>query len=122
MAASPHVSLVDDDASVRDSLPDLLQMRGFAVEAFESAENFLASSALNLTQCLILDVSMPGMSGPELQQELTNRRRDIPIIFITAKADPSLFGRLLDRGAVDCLVKPFSDRDLRRALDSALLL
>lgn len=119
MVAHPLVSVVDDDASVRESLPDLLEVRGFDVEVFDSAEKFLTSNAIDHTDCIILDVSMPGMTGPELQQELAKQSRSIPIIFITARADEALFARLLERGAVDCLVKPFSDRKLRQALQIA---
>lgn len=116
----PLVSVVDDDESVRESLPDLLQVFGFAVETFASAEEFLASDRVGQTRCLILDVAMPGMSGPDLQRELAERRHDVPIVFITAQADQSLSPRLLDQGAVACLRKPFSDTDLRAALDAAL--
>src|ERR1700742_5140274 len=77
------VSIVDDDESVRESLPDLLKEFGFAVEAFSSAEEFLASDHIGQTRCLILDMAMPGMSGPDLQQELRLRAQDIPIVFIT---------------------------------------
>jgi FixJ family two-component response regulator len=111
------ISVVDDDVSSRESLPDLLQMLGFAAATFASAEAFLASDVLADTQCLILDVSMPGMSGPELQCELSRRGRKIPIIFITAHRDRDLRTELLARGAVECLFKPFSEHDLRSALD-----
>jgi FixJ family two-component response regulator len=120
MTSRPLVSVVDDDESVRESLPDLLREFGFAAQAFASAEEFLASDRLNQTQCLILDVAMPGMSGPELQRELTLRRQQIPIVFITAHGDDSVRPRLLERGAVECLFKPFSDTALRAALDAAL--
>ena len=80
----PLVSVVDDDESVRESLPDLLGEFGFAARAFSSAEEFLASDCVDQTRCLILDVAMPGMSGPELQRELKLRRQEIPIVFITA--------------------------------------
>ena len=79
------VSVVDDDESVRESLPDLLRQFGFAAQAFSSAEAFLASEVVSETSCLILDIAMPGMSGPDLQQELTRRRQEIPIVFITAQ-------------------------------------
>ena len=114
------MSVVDDDESVRESLPDLLREFGFAVEAFSSAEEFLASDVVGQTRCLILDVAMPGMTGPELQQELTRRRQEIPIVFITAHArrdHPSAPAR---QGAVECLFKPFSDTALLEALDAAL--
>jgi FixJ family two-component response regulator len=114
------VSIVDDDESVRESLPDLLQQFGFAVEAFSSAEAFLASDVVSETSCLLLDVAMPGMSGPDLQQELTHRRQRIPIVFITASGDRTVRPRLLARGAVECLFKPFSETDLLDALNAAL--
>jgi FixJ family two-component response regulator len=111
------ISIVDDDVSSRESLPELLQMLGFAAMPFASAEEFLASDALIGTRCLILDVSMPGMSGPRLQCELIRRELKIPIIFITAQCDRELREDLLARGAVECLFKPFSEHDLRSALD-----
>jgi FixJ family two-component response regulator len=114
------VSVVDDDESVRESLPDLLRQCGFAVEAFASAEAFLASDVVNETNCLILDMAMPGMSGPDLQQELIRRRQQIPIVFITAHADETVRPRLLAHGAVECLFKPFSEKDLLDALTTAL--
>src|SRR5438876_7786185 len=107
------VSIVDDDESVRDSLPDLLRQCGFAAEAFPSAEAFLASDVVSETSCLLLDIAMPGMSGPDLQQELTRLRQKIPIVFITGLVDSeSVRLRLLARGAVECLVKPFSEAAL----------
>ena len=114
------VSVVDDDESVRESLPDLLREFGFAAEAFSSAEAFLASDVVRETSCLLLDVAMPGMSGPELQQELIRRRRDIPIVFITAASDESVRPRLLAEGAVECLFKPLSETALLDALNAAL--
>ena len=113
------VSVVDDDESVRESLPDLLREFGFAAEAFSSAEAFLASDVVRETSCLLLDVAMPGMSGPELQQELIRRRRDIPIVFITAGGDASVRPRLLAEGAVECLFKPLSETALLDALNAA---
>jgi FixJ family two-component response regulator len=114
------VSVVDDDESVRESLPDLLREMGFSVQAFSSAEEFLASDFIGLTDCLILDIAMPGMSGPELQQELARRRQRIPIVFITAHKDETVRPRLIARGAVECLFKPFSDTALLSALNAAL--
>lgn len=114
------VSVVDDDESVRESLPDLLRQLGFAARAFSSAEAFLESDAVGETACLVLDVRMPGMSGPDLQRELQRRRRSIPIVFITARGDEALRRRLLDLGAVECLLKPFTEQDLLGALNSAL--
>ena len=114
------VSVVDDDESMREALPDLLRQFGFAAEAFASAEAFLASEFVGETSCLLLDVAMPGMSGPDLQQELTRRRQRIPIVFITAYGDAPVLRRLLARGAVRCLVKPFSDAALLDAVGAAL--
>jgi FixJ family two-component response regulator len=113
------VSVVDDDESVRESLPDLLREFGFAVQAFSSAEEFLASDCVCRTGCLILDIAMPGMSGPDLQRELMLRRKEIPIVFITAHRDETVRPRLLEQGAVECLFKPFSDTALREALNAA---
>jgi len=114
------VSVVDDDESVRESLPDLLKEFGFAASTFLSAEEFLASDCLRQTKCLILDVAMPGMTGPDLQQELIRRRQEIPIIYITADRDKTIRTRLLEQGAVECLFKPFSDTALLEALNAAL--
>jgi FixJ family two-component response regulator len=114
------VSVVDDDESVRESLPDLLKEFGFAVRAFSSAQEFLASDCVGQTRCLMLDVAMPGMSGPELRQELIRRRQAIPTIFITANRDKTVRSRLLEQGAVECLFKPFSDAALLEALNTAL--
>jgi FixJ family two-component response regulator len=114
------VSIVDDDESVRESLPDLVRQFGFAAQAFPSAEAFLASEHVDQTTCLILDIAMPGMSGPDLQQELANRRRTIPIVFITASDDKAVRLRLLAGGAAECLFKPFSETALLDALNAAV--
>jgi FixJ family two-component response regulator len=114
------VAIVDDDESVRESLPDLVRQFGFAARAFPSAEAFLASECVDQTRCLLLDIAMPGMSGPDLQRELVNRRQMIPIIFITASGDRAIRSRLLAEGAVECLFKPFSETTLLDALNSAL--
>jgi FixJ family two-component response regulator len=116
----PLVSVVDDDESVRESLPDLLGEFGFAARTFTSAEEFLASDCLDQTRCLILDIAMPGMSGPELQRELQLQGRKIPIIFITASTDHAVRPRLIEQGAIECLFKPFSDTALLEAVNSAL--
>lgn len=121
MVTRSLVSVVDDDESVRESLPDLLKVLGFAVQAFASAEAFLESEFVDATGCLILDIAMPGMTGPELQLELTFRRKAIPIIFITAHGDETVRPRLLEQGAVECLFKPFSEAALLTALNTALL-
>jgi FixJ family two-component response regulator len=112
--------VVDDDESVRESLPDLLKEFGFEALAFSSAEEFLASESLADTRCLVLDVAMPGMTGPDLQRELTRRDRSIPIVFITAQHDATVRPRLIAQGAVDCLFKPFEPTDLLQALNTAL--
>ena len=114
------VTIVDDDESVRESLPDLLREVGFATRAFSSAEVFLASDCVEQTRCLILDIAMPGMSGPGLQQELRIRRQDIPIVFITAQRDEAVRSRVIEQGAVECLFKPFSETALLEALNAAL--
>jgi len=119
-AERPLVSVVDDDQSVRESLPDLLGEFGFAARTFSSAEEFLASDGIDQTRCLLLDFAMPGMSGPDLQRELKLRGRRIPIIFITASTDKTVRPRLLEQGAVECLFKPFSDTALLEAINSAL--
>jgi FixJ family two-component response regulator len=120
MTAQPLVSVVDDSESVRESLPDLLRRGGFGVQAFASAEAFLDSDAVDVTSCLVLDVKLPGMSGPELQQELVRRGKGVPIVFITAQGDRSLQSRLLEAGAVACLFKPFSHDALLDAVEAAV--
>lgn len=114
------VSVVDDDESVRESLPDLIRQFGFSARTFSSAEAFLASDSVRETHCLLLDISMPGMSGHDLQHELVRRRHEIPIVFITATGDHSVRRRVLAEGAVECLFKPFSDVALFEALNAAL--
>lgn len=114
------VSVVDDDESVRESLPDLLRVLGFSVRAFSSAEEFLGSDCIGYTSCLILDVAMPGMSGPDLQRELARRRQEIPVVFITAHSKETVRHSLPAQGAAKCLFKPFSDTALLDALHEAL--
>jgi FixJ family two-component response regulator len=114
------VSVVDDDAFVREALPDLLKELGYSSQAFPSAKAFLSSSVVADTRCLILDVAMPDMTGPELHRELIRRRQDIPVIFVTAIGDEALRPRLLAEGAVDCLFKPVSEQALIDALHTAL--
>ncbi len=120
MVIGSLVSVVDDDESVRESLPDLLREFGFEVQAFASAEEFLGSEFVGQTKCLILDIAMPGMSGPALQLELSRRQQEIPIVFITAHGDPAMRPRMLEQGAVECLFKPFSDTSLLDAVNAAL--
>lgn len=114
------VSVVDDDESVRESLPDLLRELGYRVAAFSSAADFLASTEIDHTSCLILDIAMPGMSGPELMHELVRRQHAFPLIFMTAHGSAAERPRLVQQGAVDCLAKPFSEVELLRALNVAL--
>jgi FixJ family two-component response regulator len=116
----PLVAVVDDDESVRESLPDLLGEFGFSSKVFSSAEEFLASDAVGQMRCLVSDVAMPGMTGLDLQQELKVRGHKIPIIFITARKDETVRRRAFEQGAVGFLLKPFSDTALLGALNAAL--
>jgi FixJ family two-component response regulator len=120
MTSLSIVSIVDDDESVRESLPDLLKTFGWSSQTFSSAEEFLAKDGISQTKCLILDVAMPGMCGPELQEELNRREIKIPIIFITGQQEESLRSRLIGQGAIACLIKPFSEAEMLEALNSAL--
>jgi FixJ family two-component response regulator len=115
------LSVIDDDESVRESLPDLLMELGFKAEVFRSADAFLASGSVGRSRCIILDVAMPGMTGPDLHQELTRRGQSLPIVYITAQSDETMRRRLIKQGAVACLFKPFSDQALQEALRSALV-
>jgi FixJ family two-component response regulator len=114
------VAVVDDDESVRESLPDLLREFGYEVQAFSSSEEFLASGCNGQIKCLILDVAMPGISGLDLQRELRGRGSRIPVIFITGQKDEGVRSRALDQGAVEVLLKPFSDTAMLEALNKAL--
>jgi len=114
------VSVVDDDESVRESLPDLLREFGFAANSFSSAEEFLSSNNIDETRCLVLDIAMPGMGGLELQQELERNGQKIPIVFMTAHKDTAVQTRALRQGAVSFLLKPFSDTALLEAVKAAL--
>jgi FixJ family two-component response regulator len=114
------VSVVDDDESVRESLPDLLREFGFAAQAFSSAEEFLEFESVGQTKCLIVDIAMPGMSGFDLQRELKRRGQEIPTIFITGLKDEALRARAFEQGAMKFLYKPFSDTSLLEALNAAL--
>jgi FixJ family two-component response regulator len=114
------VSVVDDDESVRESLPDLLREFGFTAMSFKSGEEFLTSSYLEQTKCLILDIAMPGMSGFDVQRELKTRNHPIPVVFITAQRDENALSHALKEEAVACLLKPFSDIILLQAIRTAL--
>jgi FixJ family two-component response regulator len=119
VAKTPLISVVDDHDSVRESLRGLLRSVRFGVEVFSSAEEFLNSDRVRETDCLILDVRMPGMSGLELQRQLLAGQHEIPIVFITAHGDETVRPRVLEQGAVECLIKPFSDTALREAVNTA---
>ena len=114
------VAVVDDDESVRESLPDLLKEFGFSAQAFSSAEEFLRSDAARRSSCLVLDIAMPGMGGLDLQQELARRGLAIPIVFITAQKDEDVRARAFAQGAAAFLHKPFSDMALLEALRRAV--
>jgi FixJ family two-component response regulator len=120
MASRRLITVIDDDESVRHSLPNLLRQFGFAARTFSSPTEFLVSDAVAESCCLILDVKIPGMSGPDLQRELKRREQALPVIFITASRDESVRQPLLKQGAVECLFKPFSETALREAIDAAL--
>jgi FixJ family two-component response regulator len=115
------ISVVDDDESLRESLEGLLKSLGYGVEVFSSAEGFLSSDALEKTDCLILDVRMPGMSGPDLQRWLMENQNRVPIIFITAHGDEDVISQVMADGAVDCLLKPFTEDSLLSAISLSLL-
>ena len=114
------IAVIDDDESVRESLPDLLRELGYDAPAFDSAVEFLDSGCLSAADCLIVDIAMPGMSGPQLQRELVRRGEKVPIIFITAQSDRRVRVALCQQGAVEVLFKPYSDHELCAALGLAL--
>ena len=114
------LSVVDDDEMLRESLPDLLRELGFTARTFSSGQEFLSSDYVGETNCLILDVAMPGMSGLGLQLELKRRGKAIPIIFITGQKDEQIRKQAFRQGAVKFLYKPFSDSDLLDAVLAAL--
>ncbi|MDQ7251074.1 response regulator transcription factor [Dongia sedimenti] len=120
MAQGTYIAVIDDDESVREALPDLIRLFGHEAAAFSSAEEFLASDRVDQAKCLVLDIAMPGMSGIELQRELARQGRKIPIIFITAHGDEQICQRLRRPGAVECLLKPFTDTTLLDALNGLL--
>jgi FixJ family two-component response regulator len=120
MNGRKRIAIVDDDESVRESLPDLLGSFGFETRPFASAEDFLKSGEIDAADCLILDVAMPGMTGPELQLELRRLGYRTPVIFITAHSDEKGWPALLNSGAVACLLKPFSQDAMLDAIRTAL--
>ena len=120
MAEVPLICVVDDDESIREALPDLLKEFGYDVRVFSSARDFLKSDCIDEVACLILDIAMPRMSGPELSKVLEGRGKRIPTIYITAHGDETLRPSLMQQGAVEYLLKPFSDTTLREAIETAL--
>jgi FixJ family two-component response regulator len=120
MSENPLIVVVDDDASMRGALRNLLRSVGFRAATFASAEEFLQADQLQDTACVIVDVRMPRMSGLEFQQHLATIQCPIPLIFITAHGDEEARARALRAGAVDFLYKPFSEDVLLSAIQSAL--
>ena len=120
VSETPLISIVDDDESVREAIKGLMRSMGYRAEVFASAEDFLSSGHLNETACLILDVRMAGMSGLELQSQLTASNCRVPIIFISAHSHRRARARALEAGAVAFLTKPFSDDALINAINSSL--
>ncbi len=119
-SSSLLIAIVDDDESVREATIGLLRSYGLRAETFSSAEEFLNSSLLVKTRCLLLDIGMPGMSGLELQRRLAGEGRRIPVIFITARDDQESRLEAMRAGAVDFLSKPFSEEALLKAIRDAL--
>ena len=117
---SSLIAVVDDDISVRESVESLLKSVGFQVNTYSSAEEFMGSPRLEAADCLILDVRLDGMSGPDLQRELKTTGRSIPIVFVTAHETETLRERMMADGAIDCLLKPFTDDRLLGAVEKAL--
>ena len=122
MAKAPLISIVDDDEAVRESVRGLLRSVRYGAEVFASAEEFLSSHRMGATDCLLLDVRMPGMNGLELQRRLAASHPEMPIIFITSHGDEELRSRAMSGGAVDYLLKPFSEEALLNAVQRALSL
>ena len=120
MSRVPVISIIDDDASVRAAANRLVRSLGYIAHPFASAREFLESSQVDHTSCLIADVQMPGMSGLELQSLLRAQGRLLPIIFITAFPEDSVRKRALDAGAICFLTKPFDGPTLVKYLDKAL--
>ena len=120
MSNDAMVFVIDDDESIRESLKSLLRSVGLGVETFASAQEFLQSTRPDVAACLILDVRMPGLSGLDLQRELTEANIHIPIIFITGHGDIPMSVRAMKAGAVEFLTKPFRDQDLLDAIQQAL--
>src|SRR5258707_1455899 len=118
--ATPIVFVVDDDISVRESLELLIRSEGWQPETFESAQEFLSHPRALTPSCLVLDVSLPGLNGLELQKRLAADRIDMPIIFITGHGDVPMTVRAMKAGAVEFLTKPFGDDVLLSAIRNAI--
>jgi len=118
--ASDIVFVIDDDVSVREALELLIQNEGWQVETFPSAQEFLDRPRIQAASCLILDISLPGLNGLELQERVSPQRTEMPIIFITGHADIPMTVRAMKAGAVEFLTKPFSDEALLHAIRQAL--
>ena len=114
------VFIVDDDASLRESLKDLIGSVGLRVEAFASAQEFLRSKRPDMPGCLVLDVRLKGLSGLDLQKQMAEADMEIPIIFITGHGDIPMTVQAMKAGAVEFLTKPFRDQDLLDAIQQAL--
>lgn len=118
--ASPIVFVVDDDVSVRESLVSLIRSEGWRPEAYSSADEFLARPPAVTPSCLVLDLTLPGLNGLELQEHIAGDRRDMPIIFISGNGDVPKTVRAMKAGAVEFLTKPFNDDDLLMAIRQAI--
>jgi FixJ family two-component response regulator len=120
MADAPTIFVVDDDASVRDAIGNLLESVGLRAEAFASTEEFWRARRPNAPSCLVLDVRLPGVNGLEFQEQLTKASVSIPIIFITAHGDVPMTSRAMKAGAIEFLMKPFQKEDLLAAVRQGL--
>src|SRR5271170_4758613 len=118
--ATPIVFIVDDDVSVRESLESLIRFEGWRSEAFQSADEFFARPRVATPSCLLLDLTLPGTNGLELQERIASDRSDMPIIFISAYGDVPKTVRAMKAGAVEFLTKPFNDEDLLSAIRQAI--
>ena len=118
MHSPPTIAIIDDDESVRESLIDLLEVLGFSPTSYVSALDFLASPSLTETDCLLLDISMPGMNGVELNAELVSRSIAIPVVFMTGHAQEAIISEAKSSGT--CLFKPFGGTELKAAIENAI--
>ena len=121
MSSVPRVYLIDDDASPRRSIARLLRVAGYRVEAYSSADEFLETCRMAEHGCIVLDLRMPGLSGEGLQDELRTMKEVLPLIIITGLDDTQVMARMMGKGAVAFLAKPFDDWELLDAIEAALL-